>query len=385
MRFKLVFGSVLAQFSLPIANVLLSIIIVRVISPEFWGNYVQHLIIVNLFLTIINWGSKDYLSKKYSESPQNIPYLLNTSIQAKIYLVIPVLILLIFLPLPNLYRTLILLWIPIRMSAQFFDALNIYRRFFGQMAILEAFIVSILIIGLLVFHLSFFEFMLLIIFTDLIKAIVFYCFYKAFSPIIWRRYAIQSYLKESFLFFLLTISSLLASRADLYIFSYFKDNSTLAQYQILVNFIQYAHLFATALVLPFIKNLFRINFNTLNRLERQFMGFGLFAALILTLGIFFISKYLYKFELENRIYFLVYFNILTFYFYFLQIVTNYRINKVQRVLYIMSVMGATNVFIGVLFIPKLGLIGGLLASLAAGVVGVVGFRLFSPINFTFKR
>ena len=111
------------------------------------------------------------------------------------------------------------------------------------------------------------------------------------------------------------------------------------------------------------------------------MALGTVLAICLTGGILFITYFLYQFELSKMVILLIYLNILIFYSYFLRIPAGFSFDKMWQVILVMSAMGAINLSLGCLIIPTLGMMGGLLSSLGASVIGCVGFRNKKLFNF----
>ena len=376
-RISYVLSSLLSHFSGPLINVVLSIVVIRSRTAAFWGAYVQHLLIVSLTLTIINWGSKEFLLKKFSEKPAEISRWWSDSVSGKIGVAVLLLPLILLIPLPGQNIYLIALWIWARMLFQFFEALNIYRRLFLQMAVIELVLVGLLIWGVLFFKLDLDRFIIFIIAADGVKAVLFYLMNFRYSAFRFSAQRALRFLKTGLPFLILALAGLLASRSELYLLSYFSDQSTLARYQVLSNFIQYAHLFAAAALMPFIKNLYRLKITAYDRLERRFILSGLFLSIGLTVFIFAITVFLYQFEFSYPTFILVYFNIWGFYFYFLRIQANFRDNKLRQTIALISIMGLANVVFGFIFIPAYGLMAALGANLFAIVIGTIGFRATS--------
>lgn len=381
-RVQLIIGSLFAQFAVPVSNIAVSILVVRWFSAGLWGAYVEHLLVVSLVLTVVHWGSKDYLSKQFSKAPKQIAMDLQRSILGKLLLLIGLSVLLSLIPLPGLEKDLILLWIWARASWQFFESLNTYRRLFVQVALVEVVLVLAIISCLFQFEIDIRLLLGLFVTMDWIKLILYSVFNRAYlRP--WRgSEGWRNFFRDSFPFFLLTLSSLAASRADVYLLSLWEEAQALAQYQIITNFIQYAHLLATAIMLPFLKNIFRLQFDSIQQLERQFIGFGVILAGGLTVGIYLITTFLYQFEMSYIVITLIYLNIVVFYFYFLRIPAGFSFNKMWSVIFVMSLMGGINLLLGILIIPTLGMIGGLLSSLSAGILGLLGFRSKKLFHFS---
>ena len=246
----------------------------------------------------------------------------------------------------------------------------------------EVVLVLVMIGCIVQFEMSIRLLLSLFIGVDVMKLIVYSIFNRSYL-LPWRggeRW--RDFFRESFPFFLLTLSSLAASRADLYLLSLWEDAQALAQYQIITNFIQYAHLLATAIMLPFLKNIFRLQFASIQQLEKRFTGLGVILGMMLTGGIYVITTFLYQFEMSYIVITLIYLNIVVFYFYFLRIPAGFSFNKMWSVIFVMSLMGGINLFLGILIIPTLGMIGGLLSSLSAGILGLLGFRSKKLFHFS---
>lgn len=381
-RFQLIIGSIFAQFAVPLSNIAVSILVVRWFSAGLWGQYVEHLLVVSLVLTVVNWGSKDFLLKQYSKAPKEIAGDLRRSILGKLLLLLVVSLLLICIPMPGLERDLILIWIWARAAWQFFESLNTYRRLFVQIASLEIVLVLGIIFCLLYYPIKLRWLLQLFIAADVIKLFIYSYFNRAFLKKWKWAGEWRSFIRDSFPFFLLTLSSLAASRADVYLLSLWEKADTLAQYQILTNFIQYAHLLATAIMIPFLKNIFRLQFASIQQLEHKFIGLGVVLGALLTAGIYIITTFLYQFEMSSTVITLIYLNIVVFYFYFLRIPAGFSFNKMWSVILVLSLMGGINLFLGMLIIPTLGMIGGLLSSLSAGLLGLLGFRSKKLFHFS---
>lgn len=381
-RVQLIFGSLFAQFAVPVSNIAVSILVVRWFSVELWGEYVEHLLVVSLVLTVVHWGSKDYLAKQFSKTPKDISLDLQGSILGKVLLLAGLSVLLGVVPMPGLEKDLMLVWIWSRASWQFFESLNTYRRLFLQVATVEVVLVLGMIAGLFEFEVGIRLLLSLFIGVDVMKLIIYSIFNRSYLRPWQGGEGWRSFFRESFPFFLLTLCSLAASRADLYLLSLWEEAQALAQYQIITNFIQYAHLLATAIMLPFLKNIFRLQFASILQLERRFIGLGVILAGMLSGGIYVITTFLYQFEMSYIVITLIYLNIVVFYFYFLRIPAGFSFNKMWSVIFVMSLMGGINLLLGILIIPTLGMIGGLLSSLSAGIIGLLGFRSKKLFHFS---
>lgn len=369
--------SAFAQFSAPLANVLLSIFIIRFYTPIYWGNYISVLLVIQFFLLLINLGSKDLLIRQFSQQPAQTREWFLISIQVKGLLALFV------LPFAFLfhYPLWIIGWTLARMASQCFEPINIFRKFFLVPAILELFLTAAIIAGAYWQRWSLESFLLAGIMADLFRAGAYFILhYDLFSFSKKIALSMADFLKASLPFLGLSIAGFLASRGELYMMGYFSDKAKLAHYQIINQFTQYGHILATSLVLPMVKTLYRVPADTFKHLEVRFIQLGLVLSLLIALGIGWITRYIFLFSMPWQFLLLVYINLLTYYFYFFKIQGNFIHHRTSQNILFISVMGLTNLGIGVLFIPKMDLLGALIAANISSLVGVACFRISDVIN-----
>lgn len=378
-RLRQILDALASQFSIPLAGILLSLTVVRLYSREFWGDYVQHLLMVSLLLAVINMGSRDFLLRQYSRAPQRIGQQLADSVMGKLTVMAGALFLLVWLPLGPLYKTVVLLWIPAQLSWQVFESLVQYRRLFRQAAIIELGITTSLVAALLIWEPGLYAFLLLAVGSQFMKGLSYLLLNRKYVSVqLLIRAKGRAFLYATLPFLWLTLAGAASSRGELYVMGLLGNKASLGQYQVLSNFINSSHLVASALLLPFVKNLYRLRADSLQRLERRFLLAGLGLTPLLTVFLFFILRYGYGFEFTLFDYLFSAGIILAFFAYVVRIQICFRHNKVSYVAGMVVLMGVVNVGLSIWLIPEYGISGALAGALvgqAGGVLGFYGLRL----------
>ena len=58
------------SFLVPAISILFSFLVIRFSDKSIWGDFVPFLLFFHLANTVTNWGSKDFLLRSFSKSPQ---------------------------------------------------------------------------------------------------------------------------------------------------------------------------------------------------------------------------------------------------------------------------------------------------------------------------
>lgn len=365
--------SISAQFAVPVTRTVLSLVVIRIYSREFWGEYVALLLVVSLAATLINWGSKDYLMRAFSRSPRETGTVLAASIAGKLWVALVIGIGLLLLPLP-FDKTLLWCWIGGQLSWQVFEPLNQYRRLFVPTAIIELGLILFLVAAVTLQRVTLHEFLFLSVAAEWGKGLVYGILhrkYLSFSAIRWQKGL--DFLKDAMPFLFLVVTGTIAARGELYVLALKMDSRMLAEYQVLSNFIQASHVLASAILLPFIKNLYRLRADALFKLEKQFLAAGLLLTPVLTLCIYLVLFYAYAFRIQVTDYVLSAGLIFLYFLYFIRIQLLFREDRVYFLTLVLLGMGVVKVVLGLWLIPPYGMSGALTAALAAYFLGIVGF------------
>lgn len=133
-------------------------------------------------------------------------------------------------------------------------------------------------------------------------------------------------------FLFLGLTGFLQSKIDLYVFAFFYKSALLGEYQIISGFFIFSQSIATILVLPYVKNVYRMKNSGIAKLNRLIGLSGLLINAFIVLTIVFILQWFFDIELNLFQIILGYLIGFPSYFYAIRVFYLFRNNKENKVL-----------------------------------------------------
>src|SRR4030095_6854800 len=334
-RASLIFKGSLSSFAPPLVSILFSLIVIKLSGKALWGSFVYYFLSASLASIVMNWGNREYLLREFSRNPPEIPSLWLQSFTTRALLIIPLFaVFCAFFIVRDAVN--ISAWTFLLFICQSFDSLVSYHRKFILSFIAE--ISSGLLLFLLV--ISFrnkVDFPLLITFylASLILKAVFYL--AIFRNDVFEGTSLKpdfAILKNSFPFLLLGLTGMLGSRIDQYVVSYYLSKETLGEYQVLKSFMIYTHAGIGFALVPFLKNIYRLSDDKIDKLAGKLFILGLILFIPYMVFLYLIIKYLYGFNLNIKVYFYSALFVLPAYYYAVMIYKMFKNNKQSAVVLI---------------------------------------------------
>jgi len=302
-RFVPIFLNGIRTVLTPLIFIVFSYLIVRYHSRELWGGFVDYLLFFYLASLISNWGSKDYLSRLFSESPSEII----PNWQAHFTIRIPLLLVTIaaiFLSFkPGAYGAFII-WLCAGYINNAFIPVYTYKRDFGKVILTE--LSGLLLLVYLILANSKTQ-------LSVPDLVYFYALHQLFKSVVysllyWRFFLFKRFpfdykiILLSLPFFFMGCAGFLQSKVDLYVLGFFHDDALLGDYQIISGFFVFTQSIATLVLLPYLKNIYRMKSISLNRIRQRMItiGFVLNSTALLSIALvlhFFFNIQLSIFEL----------------------------------------------------------------------------------------
>lgn len=381
-RSKLIAAGTLNSLASPFTNILFSIIVVKIYGTGDWGSFVYYFLYASLASLVLNWGNKDYLLREISKTPAEIGALWRKSFITRLILILPLAVLfLISFPLGS--AVYLIIWVLLLFFSQSFEVFVTFHRKFLLSFALE-------ILSSLVMFASIIFLKDRLGFSALIYSYYLYLTIKAFVYLIYFRGDVSrrsvlpngklvelTLLKNSFTFFLIGITGMLSSRVDQYTVSYFLPKETLGEYQVLKNFLIYFQSAASFMILPFIKNLYRMKDDSMDKMGMRLIAAGLILIIPMITVLYIIIELVYGFRFSREVYLYSALFILPGYYSSVIIYKLFK-NSRQSLVVIVSVLGIViSLALNLILIPKMQASG----ALVSGVVSV----WVSAIIFFFLR
>jgi O-antigen/teichoic acid export membrane protein len=363
-RLKIVATHSLNGLLLPIFNVLVSLLVIRLASVAVWGAFVQVLLVVQLGTHIVYWGNKEYLLRAFSRRPGELAALWQTAVFTRWPLYLLFMAVMALWGWPLSWLLLIWVWGAGLVVAQSVEVLVLYRRAFLFALAVELGTVILLLAGVLLRGqaLSVTGLLLLFTLTQVGKAAVFFLYFRADVLRSLRGRHDPAYLTLAFPFLLLGLSGLLQSRIDLYSVSYFMNATEVGQYQVLTGFLLYIQALANFILLPFVKTVYRLETAVIHKISWRLFGLGLILVPPAIVLIGWLLRHLYQFDLSPLLLIVGGLYALPIFFTLPIIYALYKADRQRQVLYVNLVNTGLNLGLNILWIPRWGLLGALLAT-----------------------
>jgi O-antigen/teichoic acid export membrane protein len=131
----------------------------------------------------------------------------------------------------------------------------------------------------------------------IVKAFLFSIFYFRFFK--FKEYKFNTLLLlQSGIFFLLSITGFLQSKIDVYVLKFYTDVVTLGEYHIISGFIIFAQSISSILILPYVKNIYRMQEEQLIKIRIFTAKIGVLIQTLITAIIYYLLKELYDIKLN---------------------------------------------------------------------------------------
>lgn len=308
-----------------------SMLIIKWYSNAMWGSFSTYLYYTSIIVIVTGWGNREYLMREFSKAPSNMGSLFYRVLNARWILLI-IAFILTFLLYPISEACIICLWILALHVTQSIEVLLNFKRNF-----LSAILIEFGVFLLLIFYLYKIEI------KQLYQLITLYSCYhllrSVFYLILFRNEIKQplfstepDYLKHAYVFFLLGIIGFLQSRIDFLIFTFFADASDVAVYQVISAYFILIHAVGTLIVLPFVKNIYRMTKHAVLLLQQRIVFAASILVLISLVFLYVLNTFIYHFNLSASVYLLGAAIVYPPYFYVIKIFQIYKYNQQKYVL-----------------------------------------------------
>ena len=328
-----------------------------------WGKFAAIWVLISLFTIVFNFGSKDYLIKEYSTSLTKAIDLTKTNMILRLPLLLACCAISFFIFTLNelLQINLILLSSFVVNS---FHPLLIYEKRFKFLLFVEL----IAILAQLIFLFSLSEPLQLnyLIFSFLIYYLIkcfclFFIYGTALIPLS-KQFNFYK-LKPLLPFFFLALGGMLVNKADFIVVTAILDDISKAHYQIISTFSTMGIIAAHALLQPFMKEIYRINWNSFKSIATQYFLIGIVLSLLYTILVYFATSVLFKFNLSIYSLVLLYAIELLFFATNPLIFFLFRNDKQHHLVTIILLAGTFTLLCACLLVKSFGINGALMANL----------------------
>ncbi len=362
-RLKLIGFNTLYSISGQLSGFVLSLVVIRIFADRLWGEYSSFSIWLLLPLHIAYFGNKDYLTRAFSITPSAIRGEWSKNFKVRILLLLPILVITFILARYKPLAVDLVAFCMLRFVCQSFDSLVVcFQRFsravsielgalflvlgacflfkytgrrFGIDELIEALMLAEAGKGIC-YLITFRKYITLNPHyssgiglpaqkadstctqrdnrdarTQGLTHVALAC-YRAVALACYRANAtarlntkppdLTRYLPATLPFFLIGLTGMLASKADLIFSNFWFNSATLARYQVLTNFLLLVQTGSAFILQPFVRNLYRLKKELISKIGRRLMLLGI-PATGLGLGVVYLMmEYVYRFHFSPAVY-----------------------------------------------------------------------------------
>lgn len=367
----------------PAITLLIALLVIRLHSKSLWGEFVPYLLYFHIANIITNWGGKDYLLRDFSQNPGNIQNAWQTIFVARVPLLI-ISQLSVFAFFPFLESIYLLLCIGFTyISTSYLPVVN-YLRQYSRVILVE--FLSFITLGIILYmqreELELKVLLQTYLIYQIVRVTIYSIYYRSFLKNI--KWHIQlKYLKYASPFFLLAITGFLQSKFDLYIFKGFSLKTELADYQIISGFLMFLQGIATILLMPYVRNIYRMKQKSLVRIASYIGWIGIPLTGIAIFILYFILLNVFEIKLNTYQLGCIFLTSYPSFLYVVNVFYGFGKNKEKQVLIVSVISALSNGLLSIVFLSlDLNITGVLLAHGIAQLIALVGFRFLLRNDYT---
>lgn len=350
------------NLSAPVFNIVLSFILIKRVSLDFWGEYVTLFLVVNTCVMVLGWGNKEFLLREFSRNPSLIKgtWQNNLAYRGLLYCMLAVVLFICFNYSAIRFLS-VMAWITAFFLYKSTDVLILYKKTFTFSAVIESAGYMILAAVLLLCPQQALTLDAIVLWSAviiLLKCIIsMWYLYDDIFPLQKSDpfFSTQNTLLLSLPFFLPSLAGMLQAKADLYSVAWFLSKDKVGEYQIFMNLINVPHIMAGFVIMPFLKNIYRLRMNSIDKIIRMMTIGGMLISLPVMGIIYIMIEYYYDFSFSVWMYILGYIQIIPFFVYLVKIHMLFRSDKQYVVIWVSLIAALFGFVFSILLIPYLGL------------------------------
>lgn len=355
----------------PIHNSIISLLIIRFYDSHLWGSFVVFLVAIELFSTFVNWGQKPFLLRAFSVRPGFMGEQWLATAYSRVFFLVLVLVVLFLVPSLKIYFLPLSLWFILKwLSSLTEPVVQFYRKYSRAiLAEITAIATAVICIWFLFKQMNLETLLYIFVLSTFMKLLVLLPLMKYMKRVeAFSLKLVKMEIIASFPFFALSITGLLQTKSDLYIATYFLNEQSTANYQIMIGFLLLGQALATTLIGPFQKNIYRWGNTGIKKVKRLYIIGGIIISVLYSIFLYMALWYVYFIRLEVWFLFLFFIYLLPLYTFLIESQILLKHNGEKQLLYCSLIATLFNLGMSVLLIPSWGILGALLSGIAGNIM-----------------
>jgi O-antigen/teichoic acid export membrane protein len=345
------------------STAIVAFLVIKTNHTLLWGKFAGVWLLITWFTLLFNFGSKDFLLKKFSNSNNNKIDQLHQLLQIRLPILILCCIISFFI-IPLEQAILLVCILCMIFIVNSFQPLLIFEQKFRFLMFTEMLAITIQLAFLLMIgnDLNLPYLLSSFLIYNVLKVIAFY--YGSKNSFSFSKLDFDFALfKSLWPFFLLTLGGMLVNKSDFMMVTTLLEDENKAFYQIISTFSTMGIIAANAILQPFIKQIYRVNWEVFNQIARKYFVAGILLSLIYTVSVYFGISLFFNFQLSLFSIILLYAIELAFFAINPLVFYLFREEKQKHFVVIVLTSGLISLLTAWLLVPVYGMEGALWSNL----------------------
>jgi O-antigen/teichoic acid export membrane protein len=375
-RLWIIAGNGARQLIVPLANFVVSYLVISTASAELWGEFVVRLVLMTLTVHFLSWGNHEYLLRAFSRDPDALGSLWRRSFITRGVFLLAAVVGCVALDLRGSELGWTVLWLAAAFASQSLAVVVLFTRRFGVALLAE--VAGLAVTAAVLLNRGSTMDVVVVVqaaalgFTArLVVGLV------AFSGELFGRGSTAfdfGQLIEATPFFLTGLSGLLASKADLLVVSALLGHAEVGAYQVMVSLITGLQGLAAIAFTPFARDFYRSSDPIGNGASRRLFIAGVICAVGSVPAGWVLVNTIYGLGLPWPVFVIGACSVLPIYGTLPLVYELYKNGLEARVVVVSFAGAAVSVVLAGALVPYFGIVGGLTAG-AVAQWGVFGWYL----------
>jgi O-antigen/teichoic acid export membrane protein len=368
-----------------IGNLLISIVVIRMLIPEWWGEIAVLQLYMYISIQVCAWGNKDQLIRDFSTQSSALKRIWSESFNKRSFLLLFAFVGVLFITNQPIAQFNLCIWILLRYIQQAFEAPIVFRRRFKISIISDLVTIVITLSLLIVFRKDIQLTGVLFIMSvgQLVKTMILIVSFRSYFVTSSVRPDMEA-LKNGLPFMILGLSGVMLQKTDMINVTWFLNKYEIAQYQVFSSFILFMQAFPGLITSPYAKNIYRVSSSTYYKIQVRFILLGMLITAGSIVITYFTLTVIYEFEFSWMLYLLGFVYGVMTYFYSMRIYILYKMNQQNKVMWISMVGILFNLVACYMLVPQFHIIGALLGNVLTQILLVVVYH-FTKIDVSSSK
>jgi len=367
-----ILSNISRAFLASLFGVFINYVLVRYKASGILTNYVYCISVVNLFFVFANWGGKDYVTKAYAKEPFATKEVTARLLGSKFLFSMLLIPFILVLPVNLAGKLFIAAYLLLKTLGQVYEALVVTQKKYHISLATDLLLNAALL--LVIYNDGNTNnpsvFLMQVLTMELLRCLFYALLFRAETSVSLNISGGIQVLKNSRLFFYISLAGFVCSKADLYVTGVLLGKQSMGVYFIITNLVSFCLVAYASIYGTFVSGILRYNQNVFNKFVRSSVYTGIMFSALSALAVYMLCTYLYHHSMSFWFSLLVAANVFGFTRVLMQMYRYTRGERQDLVLRCLLISGIVNCLLSFLLTGPLGHEGAFAANTLAVYVNL---------------